>query len=176
MLGHLRPPAGSEPHWQRMGYPRMTRCGGDLTCNAAQGAPRPNPCLTGSPLAFGRRPRATRLAPAGARERRVNDTYVDINGGSASCRPGDVRRFSEVFRRFSVVFGGFRWLSEVPGGPRRLPRGSRRSPETFVFSSIFRCPKSRVRPFTIAVHTAVRRARAVSTPALAPGTAGIVRP
>ena len=44
----------------------------------------------------------------------------------------------EGFRRFSVVFGNLRGPLGIPGGPRRLPRGSQRSPEIFDFSSIFR--------------------------------------
>ena len=44
----------------------------------------------------------------------------------------------EGFRRFSVASGGFRRPLEALGGPRRLPRGSRRSPEMFDFSQIFR--------------------------------------
>ena len=36
-----------------------------------------------------------------------------------------------------MVFEGFRRPLEALGGPRRLPRGSRRSPEVFDFSSIF---------------------------------------
>ena len=44
----------------------------------------------------------------------------------------------EGVRRFSRVFGGLRGPLGVPGGPRRLPRGSQKSPEIFDFLSIFR--------------------------------------
>ena len=39
--------------------------------------------------------------------------------------------FSEVFRMFSKVFGGFRGLLEVLGGPRRLPEAPQWTPEIF---------------------------------------------
>ena len=36
-----------------------------------------------------------------------------------------------------MAFGGFRGPPEALGGPRRLPRGSRGSPETLVFFAVF---------------------------------------
>ena len=106
-------------------------------CNYAQlrprgqgsGLPRPGPqgLHTGSVRGErrGRRERGHR-----PRAGRKIDGESNISGG--------FRKFFKGFRGFSGVFGGFRGFLGASGGPRRLPRGSQRSPEIFDFSTIFR--------------------------------------
>ena len=147
-----RSPGGGAGEAGRGPGPRTPRgVGGRGRCCAWRGrsAPRAThgaaprrarPPAGGRPAPRHARHRPRPPAPRGAWEAVVG-AVRGVGGGGRSPRFSTKafrQRFFEGFPGFSGVLGGLRGLPEVPGGPRRLPGDSQRSPEILDLCDDFR--------------------------------------